>query len=84
MTNHRQRLLPLLLGATLLLGACGGGGGGGGAVAPDPAQPDFGQSVTALIDYMKRLIAGTDENADQVNVNALTLPVDDTAEPTPL
>ena len=60
--------------SAILLAGCGGGGGGEGAAAPD-----IGQSVTALLDFMTNLIAGS-ENGDLVDVNALTLAVDDTGD----
>ncbi len=83
MKNKRKITLAILLSATLVLGACGGGGGGGvgGGNAP---PPDISQSVSALLDFMKGLIAGTSETSDPIDINSLTLAVDDTAEPSPL
>jgi hypothetical protein len=77
-------MLAVLLSAALV-GGCGGGGGGGGGVeaAPAPA-PDIGQSTTALVAFMNAQIAATDEISDPIDVNALTLAVDDSAEPVPL
>lgn len=83
MKNKRKIGLAIVLSATLVLGACGGGGGGG-AAAPTPAPPDIGQSVAALIDFMQGLIPGTSETSDPIDINSLTLAVDDTAEPSPL
>lgn len=60
--------------SAILLAGCGGGGGGDAAAAPD-----IGQSVTALLDFMTNLIAGS-ENGDLVDVNALTLAVDDAGD----
>ena len=85
MKTNRKYVLPIVLSATLALSACGGGGGdGAGAAAAAPAPPDIGQSVAALLDYMQGLIAGTSETSDPVDINPLTLAVDDTAEPSPL
>ena len=65
--------LAALLSAALLAG-CGGGGGS----APAPA-PDIGQSVSALFDFINNLV--TDETSDPIDINSLTLALDDTAEP---
>ncbi len=73
----------LMLTATLaaaLVAGCGGGGGGG---AVDPAT-EVGQSVMKTIDYIKNMIANNSENSDPVDTDALTLAVDDTADPTAL
>ena len=40
--------------------------------------------MASLLDFMKSLIAGTNETSDPIDINALTLAVDDTAEPSPL
>ncbi len=68
-------LLAAALGAALVVG-CGGGGGGGGAVSAD-----ISQSVSALLAYANDLIAGTSENGELVDVNALSLAADDGGEP---
>ena len=66
--------------ATLLMAGCGGGSD----VSTTPAQPapDIGQSVTALVDFIGSLISNHSENSDPIDINALTLAIDDTAEPT--
>jgi hypothetical protein len=56
------------------------GCGGGNTTAAVPA-PDIAQSVAAVVSYINGLIAGTSETGDPVGINALTLAVDDTAEP---
>ncbi len=87
MKTNRKLCLPVLLSAVLVLGACGGGDGGGDSAGIDQAtaaQPDIGQSVGALLDFMRSLIAGTSETSEPTDINPLTLAVDDTAEPSPL
>lgn len=80
MLNHRQFLLPVVVSAALLVSACGGGGGGTAA----PAPPDIGRSVADLLGFMNSLIAGTSETGDPIDINPLTLAVDDMAEPAAL
>ncbi len=80
MLNHRQFLLPVVVSAALLVSACGGGGGGPAA----PAPPDIGRSVADLLSFMNSLIAGTSETGDPIDINPLTLAVDDMAEPAAL
>lgn len=65
--------------ATVLLAGCGGNSG----TASDPAA-EVGQSVMKTIDFIKNLIANNSENSDPIDIDPLTLAVDDTAEPTPL
>ena len=80
MQIHQRRLGALVLVAALGLAGCGGGGDDS---VPAPA-PDISQSVSALIAYMQGLIAGTDETSEPVDINPLSLVVDDTVEPSPL
>ncbi len=75
--NSRPMLAAVL--AAALLAACGGGGGG---VALGPAA-GLGQSVMATLAFIRDLIANNGENSDPVDISALTLAVDDTAEPSP-
>lgn len=69
----------------VLLAGCGGGGssdgngGGQGAVTPPPGQQT--QTITAVVDFIKNLIASNGENTDPIDINALTLAADDNAEP---
>lgn len=79
MLKHRHFLLPVVLSATLVVSACGGGGGDAAAPAPD-----IGRSVSDLLGYMNSLIAGTSETGDPVDINPLTLAVDDTGDPAAL
>lgn len=76
-----MKSIPKLVLAGLIAGAfltgCGGGGGGGGAGA------SIANSTSALFNYVNGLIASnTDENSEPVDINGLTLAVDDTSEPT--
>ena len=67
---------------TAILTGCGGGSDT--VAAPTSPTVDIGQSVSAVIDYISNMIASFSENSDAVDVNALTLAVDDTAEPAAL
>lgn len=73
MKTLKTKLLLVAVLTTAMVVGCGGGGGG--------AAPDISQSVSALLDFMNNLIAGTGENGELTDVNALTLAVDDTGEP---
>jgi hypothetical protein len=70
-----------------LLAGCGSGGGddgsgsGGGGAATQARGID--QNVSDLIVYMKGLIA-LDENSEVVDINPLTLAVDNAGEAAPL
>lgn len=78
--------IKLLSAAALcaaLLAGCGGGGDGNGnglASLTQPAQ----QTVTAVADFIKNLFVSNGENSDPIDINSLTLAVDDTAEPAPV
>ena len=74
--NSRPMLAAML--AAALLAACGGGGG----VSIGPAA-GVGQSVMVTLDFIRSLIANNGENSDPVDISALTLAVDDSAEPSP-
>jgi len=77
----RRLMLAAVLSALLVAGCGGGDGEGGGEATP---APDIGQSTTALVAFMNGQIAATDEISDPIDINALTLAVDDSAEPVPL
>jgi len=70
-------MLAAAVSVTLLAG-CGGGGGGGSTVARG-----IDQNVSDLIVYMKGLIA-MDENSAVVDINPLTLAVDEMGDAAPL
>ncbi len=76
----------LLLAGVLSVGLLAGCGGGGNNASTTPTSPtaNLSQSVSAVIDYIGNMIANYTENSDPVDVNAITLAVDDTAEPTGL
>ena len=77
-TSSGKWVLAAALSLTLLAG-CGSGGGDG-----ESAQArGIDQNVSDLIVYMKGLIA-LDENSEVVDVNPLTLVVDNSGEPAPL
>ncbi len=67
-------LLAAVIAAALVAG-CGGGGGG---------ASDIAHSDSALVAFMKNLIAGSNETGEPIDVNALSLAVDDRATPDPL
>lgn len=75
----------LMAGSALcavLLAGCGGGdsnGGGLGAVTPPPGGGM--QTITAVVDFIKNLIASNGENTEAVDINSLTLAADDSSEP---
>lgn len=81
MMTNMQGLRPLVLAAAIGLAGCGGGGGDGAAA---PAPPDIGRDVSALVAFIQGLIAGTDETSAPIDIDPLTLVVDDTADPSPL
>ena len=71
----------LLLATALCAAVLSGCGGGDDNIAAAPISATS-QAVTDLLDYMNRLIAtGTNETDDPVEINSVTLAVDDTAEP---
>ena len=77
-TSSGKWVLAAALSLTLLAG-CGSGGGDG-----ESAQArGIDQNVSDLIVYMKGLIA-LDENSDVVDINPLTLAVDNPGDPAPL
>ncbi len=77
MNKPKSRLLAATVVAAALVSGCGGGGGG----SAEASSSDISTSLSALLAYMNNLIATVGENGELVDVNALTLVVDDTAEP---
>ncbi len=84
MDKLNAKLVLSGLALTALLMGCGAGNSNVEASTPVVPAPDVGTSVSAVIDYIGNLIANFGENTDPVNVNSVTLAVDDTAEPTGL
>ena len=87
--NLPKSLVALAVAAAVSACGSGGGGGGGGGAAPPPvATTDVPasaqQSVSGLIAFMNGLIASTSETSEPILVGDAVLPVDDTAEPTPI
>jgi hypothetical protein len=74
---RRLRVALATVAAAAALSACGGGGGGDGSEQPSAIS----QQVSSLLAYMNQLIAGTDETSEPVDIEAVAVPVDDTAEP---
>ena len=80
-TSSGKWVLAAALSVTLLAG-CGSGGGDGSSGEATQAR-GIDQNVSDLIVYMKGLI-GMDENSEVVDINPLTLAVDNAGEPAPL
>jgi hypothetical protein len=82
--------------AVAVAAALAGCGGSSNNAAPAPVVtppvvtppvvvvPDISKSIADLFDYLSTLVANLSDSADAVDVNALTLAVDDTAEPSVL
>ena len=84
-TSSGKWLLAAALSVSLLAGCGSGGdgngnGGGGGQGAP---VSDISKNVGDLIAYMKGML-GRDENGEVVDINPLTLAVDNAGDPAPL
>ena len=78
MRKPNVKMMLAVVSAAALVAACGGLNDDP-VVVVDPAT-QTGQSVQKTLDYITSLFA-TSENSDAVDVNAITLAVDDTAEP---
>jgi hypothetical protein len=72
-----------LLGATVILWACGGGGSSAPvAVAPtSEVPPSASQSSGGFISYLQALIASPADNLQPVDTSGVVAPTDDTGEP---
>ena len=84
-TGSGKWLLAAALSVSLLAG-CGSGGGDGsgdGSGGGSAQASDISKNVSDLIAYMKGML-GMDENGEVVDINPLTLAVDDAGEPAPL
>ena len=84
-TGSGKWVLAAALSVSLLAG-CGSGGGDGsgdGSGGGSAQASDISKNVSDLIAYMKGML-GMDENGDVVDINPLTLAVDDAGEPAPL
>lgn len=85
-TGSGKWLLAAALSVSLLAG-CGSGGGdgsdGSGGGSGSAQASDISKNVSDLIVYMKGLI-GMDENSEVVDINPLTLAVDEAGDPAPL
>lgn len=82
----KKLAMRCVLASALAAGAlagCGGDGDSGSGSSSGSAGSGIGQNVSDLIAYMKALIA-TGENGDAVDVNALSLAVDESGDAAPL
>ena len=73
-TTYKQWLLAGL--TALALAGCGGGGSGAAA----DASPVL-QGSAAVLDFNNNLIAGTNEIDEPIDLDAVTLALDDAADP---
>lgn len=80
MRKPNVKMMLAVVSAAALVAACGSNDDDP-VVAPVDPSTQTGQSVQKTIDYVTSLISSAGENTDEVNVNAITLAVDDTAEP---
>ena len=86
MFKLNSKLMTGAVLASALLAGCGGDSGGGQAStgpAPTPTPP-MAQTITAVADYIRNLIASNGENTEPIDINGLTLATDDTSEPAPV
>ena len=82
-TSSGKWLLAAAFSVSLLAG-CGSGGGDGSGGGGDATQAsDISKNVSDLIAYMKGMLA-VGENSEVVDINPLTLAVDNAGEPAPL
>ena len=74
----------LMTGVALsaLLAGCGGNSNDSAASGPPPGP--MAQTITDVVAYIENLIASKGENTNPIDINSLTLAVDDTSEPKPL
>ena len=80
----KKLAMRCVLASALAAGALAGcGGDGDSGSSSGSADSGIGQNVSDLIAYMKALIA-TGENGDAVDVNALSLAVDESGDAAPL
>lgn len=82
MRQLNSRLLLSAVAAAVFVAGCGGGGGVDVVAADPPAQG--GPSTLQSIDFIKNMIANESENSDPHDLDAITLAVDDTADPVAL
>ena len=79
MFKLNSKLMTGAVLASALLAGCGGDSGGG-QVSTGPTPP-MEQTITAVVDYIRNLIATTSDNTEPIDINGLTLAADDKSEP---
>ncbi len=86
--THHSKLMAGAALASVLLAGCGGsdssGSSGQVGTGPNPPEPrpPVQQTITAVADYVRDLIAGsTADNTVPRDINGLTLATDDQAAP---
>jgi len=83
MSKLNSRLMLAAVLATALVAGCGGQNNDSGGTSAGGTD-DTGGSVTKTLAFIVALIAGNSENSDPVDINPITLAVDDTIDPIPL
>ena len=83
MSKLNSRLMLAAVLAAALVAGCGGQSNDGGGASVDTTA-EVGTSVTKTLAFIVALIAGNSENSDPVDINPITLAVDDTIDPIPL
>jgi hypothetical protein len=84
MHKFNAKLMAAVSLAAVLAVACGGDDHVAVVTPPPNPAAEAGQSVQKTVDYLNSLVAGTSDSSDPDNIDAVTLAVDDTAEPTAL
>ena len=84
--THPSKLMAAAVLAGALLTGCGSSDSGDGQAGTGPGtpgpQPPVQQTITAVADYVRDLIAGsTADNTAPRDINGLTLASDDQAAP---
>jgi hypothetical protein len=81
----KRSLILSLCVVAASLSACGGGGDDNSTPPATSQVPaNASSSIGGFIDYLKALVVASADTLEPVDVSAVTPPVDDAAEPTPV